>query len=202
MTPLRRSDGQGVRDGAARGILVAVHRGHLEVQKALDELTRSHLGPRQLSVVGADYHTRENVYGYYSSGRRFEAWGSFGAFWSGVWATLTDEGFFFIPGLGPLLMAGPVVGWLVTALETGVMEHGLSPLGAALVANGLPVERMGEYESAVRDNEFLLILSGSLAAMAEARSLVESTGARVEVYPLQTEPRDGGRGTGPHRVNG
>lgn len=184
MTPLRRPDSQGVHAGATRGVLVAVHRGHLEVQKALDELARTQPGPRSLSVVGVDYHTEENVYGYYSSGRRFEAWGTFGAFWSGVWATLTGEGIFFIPGLGPLLMAGPVVGWLVAALEMGAMEHGLSPLGAALVANGVPSESMREYEIALRHNEFLLIGSGPLPAMESARSLVEPSGARVNVHPL------------------
>jgi hypothetical protein len=182
MTPPQRPDAD--HHSAARGILVAVHRGHLEVEKALNELARSHLSLRQVSVVGADYHTQENVYGYYSTGRRFEAWGSFGSFWSGVWAALIGEGFFFIPGLGPLLMAGPVVGWLVEALETGLMVHGLSPLGAALVTNGVPADRMHKAETALRHNEFLLIASGPLPAMEETRALVESTGARVSVDPL------------------
>jgi hypothetical protein len=184
MPALRRPESQRSRDGVARGILVAVHRGHLEAHKALDELTRSRPDLRQVSVVGADYHTQENVYGYYSTGRRLEAWGSFGSFWSGVWAALTGGGFFFVPGLGPVLMAGPVAGWLVAALEKGVMVHGLSPLGAALVGKGVPPEAMLEYETAVRSGEFLLITSGPLPAMAKARSLVESTGARVSVHAL------------------
>ena len=181
MTPLQRPDTP--QHGAVRGILVAVHRSHLEVKEALDELARSHLSLRQVSVVGADYHTQENVYGYYCTGRRFEAWGSFGAFWSGVWASLTGDGFFFIPGIGPLLMAGPVVGWMVETLETGVMVHGLSPLGAALVTNGVPADGMLRFEIALRHNEFLLIISGAMPAIGEARALVEATGARVSVYP-------------------
>jgi hypothetical protein len=182
MTPLQNPHSG--HDGAARGTLVAVQRGHLEVRKALDELARSDCGLRRFSVVGADYHTQENVSGYYSIGRRFEAWGNFGTFWSGVWAALIGEGVFFIPGLGPLLMAGPVVGWLVEALETGAMVHGLSPLGAALVTNGVPAEDVLHVEIALRSNEFLLIGSGTLRAMAEARTLVERAGARVSVYPL------------------
>ncbi len=184
MAPIRSPDRRSPGDGSARGILVAVYRGHLDVQKALDRMARAHLDLRQVSVVGADSHTEENVYGYYSAGRRFEAWGSFGAFWSGVWAALTGKGFFFIPGVGPLLMAGPVVGWLVGTLKTGEMVHGLSPLGAALVANGVAAEDMLELESAVRNDEFLLISSGSSPAIAEARSLVEPAAARVSVYPL------------------
>jgi hypothetical protein len=182
MPALRRSESQGARDRTARGILVAVYRGHLEVHKALDEFARTRLDLRQVSVVGTDYHTLETVYGYYTTGRRLEAWGSFGSFWSGVWAVLIGGGFFFVPGLGPVVVAGPVTGWLVAALEKGVMVHGLSPLGAALVGRGVPPEPMRDYETAVRSNEFLLITSGPLPSMAKARSLVESTGAQVDVH--------------------
>jgi len=184
MPALRSRESQKRRDGASRGVLVAVHRGHLEVEKALSELARSRLDLRQVSVVGTDCHTQENVYGYYSTGRRLEAWGSFGSFWSGVWDALIGGGFFFIPGLGPVLMAGPVVGWLVAAIEEGVMVRGLSPLGAALVGKGAPPQGVFEYETAVRSNEFLLITSGPLPAMERARFLVESTGARVSVHAL------------------
>ena len=163
---------------------MAVCGGHLQVQKALEVLRRSRLDLRPVSVVGTDFHTRENVYGYYSTGSRLQAWGAFGSFWSGVWAVLTGGGFFFVPGLGPVLMAGPAVGWLVAGLESGVMVSGLSPLGAAIVGKGVPPEGMREYETAVRSNEFLLITSGSLREMAKARSLVESAGARVSVHAL------------------
>jgi hypothetical protein len=163
-------------------VLVAVHRGHLELRESLDALVRSRLDLRRVSVAGTDHHTQESVYGYYSTGRRLEAWGAFGSFWSGVWAVLVGGGFFLVPGLGPVLLAGPLVGWLVEALDKGVMVHGLSPLGAALVGKGVPPEAMIAYERAVRAEEFLLVTSGPSASVAKARSLLESTGARVGVY--------------------
>ena len=182
MVAMRRSESQRRRTGTARGILVAVHAGHLQVQKALAKLTRSRLDLRRACVVGTDYHTEENVYGYYSTGRSLEAWGSLGCFWKAVWAALTGGGFFFIPGLGAVVIAGPVAGWLVAALEKGTMVSGLSVLGAALVGQGVPPEAMIEYEAAVRSNEFLLIMSGPLSETAKAQSLLESAGARVRVH--------------------
>jgi hypothetical protein len=171
-------------DGGGEAILVAIYRGHLDVLKALDELARSHVDLRQVSVVGTDFHTRENVYGYYSTSGRLEAWGSFGAFWSSVCAALSGSGFFFIPGLGPLVLAGPVVGWLVAALGKGVLVDGLSSLGAALAEKGVPPKAMHHYEVAVRDNEFLLVTSGPLPEVTKAGSVAESTRGRVDVYPL------------------
>jgi hypothetical protein len=144
----------------ADGIAVAIHGGHLQLQRALKRAGRSGLDLRSVSVVGTDYHTEENVYGYYSAGRRLEAWGGFGSFWTYVWGTLTGGGFFFIPGIGPVVMAGPMVGWLVAALQKGSMVSGLSPLGAALVGKGVPQESMLKYETALQSNELLLITSG------------------------------------------
>jgi len=163
---------------------VAVHRGHLQVGEALKKLARSGFDLRTVSVVGTDRHTEKNVYGYYSTGRRFEAWSSFGDFWDDVWAALTDEGVFFVPGIGPVLMAGPLVGWLVEALQNGVMVKRLSPVGAALVGKGVPPGSMLDYENAVRIDEYLLIASGPLSSLAKARPIIESTRARVTVHTL------------------
>lgn len=45
---------------------------------------------------------------------------------------------FLIPGLGPLVVAGPLVGWLGGALESAVVVGGLSALGAGLFSLGIP----------------------------------------------------------------
>ena len=170
MPATRRLENQSRRTSMAHGILVGVYAVHLQVQTALAKLTRSHVDLRQVCVVGTDYHSEESVYGYYSTGRSLEAWGSLGCFWKAVWAALTGGGFFFIPGLGPVAIGGPLAGWLVAALEKGTMVSGLSVLGAALVGKGVPPENMTEYEAAVHSDKFLLITSGPLSEMAKSRA--------------------------------
>jgi hypothetical protein len=44
------------------------------------------------------------------------AWGKSGAFWGGLWGMLSGSALFVIPGIGPLLAAGPLVAWIVAAL--------------------------------------------------------------------------------------
>ena len=41
-----------------------------------------------------------------------------------------------IPGIGPILAAGPVVVWIVAALESAVAVRGVSALGAGLHSMG------------------------------------------------------------------
>ena len=82
--------------------------------------------------VGKGYHTDEQVVGYYNTGDRMKYWGKVGAFWGGFWGLLFGSAFFMIPGLGPILAAGPVVGWIVAALEGAVEVGALSAVGAGL----------------------------------------------------------------------
>ena len=63
---------------------------------------------QKLSIVGKDYQTEEEVVGYYTTGDRMKAWGKTGAFWGGLWGLLFGSAFFLIPGIGPLLAAGPL----------------------------------------------------------------------------------------------
>ena len=87
--------------------LVAVYESHNEAEKAVKELQKSGFDMKKLSIVGKDYHTEEHVVGYYSTGDRMKYWGKLGAFWGGLWGFLFGTAFFFVPGIGPIVVAGP-----------------------------------------------------------------------------------------------
>lgn len=79
---------------------------------------------KKLSIVGKDYHTEEHVVGYYNAGDRMKVWGKLGAFWG----LLFGSAFFVIPGIGPLIVFGPLGGWMVGALQGAAVVGGLSAL--------------------------------------------------------------------------
>ena len=105
---------------------------------------------KKMSIVGKDYHTDEQVVGYYNTGDRMKYWGKMGAFWGGIWGWLFGAAFFMIPGLGPILVAGPLVAWIVGALEGAVLVGGLSALGAGLYSIGIPKDSVVKYETALK----------------------------------------------------
>ena len=72
---------------------------------------------KKLSIIGSDIYKDEHVVGYYNAGDRIKYWGKLGAFWGWTSGLLFDSGFFLIPGIGPLMVAGPLVGWFIEALE-------------------------------------------------------------------------------------
>jgi len=155
--------------------VVAIFKSHVEAETAVKELQESGFDMKKLSIVGRDYHTDEQVVGYYNAGDRMKYWGKLGAFWGGFWGLLFGSAFFLIPGVGPLVMAGPIVGWIVGALEGAVVVGGLSALGAGLYSMGIPKDSILQYETAVKSGKYVVIAHGTAAETAQAREIIART---------------------------
>ena len=155
--------------------VVAVYGTHIEAEEAVKELQRSGIDMRTLSIVGKDSHADEHVVGYYNVGDRMKYWGKTGAFWGGFWGLLFGSAFFAIPGIGPVLVAGPLVAWIVGALEGAAVFGGLSAIGAGLYGMGIPKDSIVQYETALKTDKFLLLVHGTAAEVRKARDIIEST---------------------------
>ena len=154
--------------------VVAIYKTHERAEEAVKSLQHQGFDMTKLSIVGKDYHTDENVVGYYTTGDRMKSWGKTGAFWGGLWGMMFGA-FFLIPGLGPILAAGPVVAWIVGALEGAAVVGGVSVLGAALVGNGIPKDSVIKYETALQAGKFVLIAHGMPEEIDRVKSLLELT---------------------------
>lgn len=161
--------------------VIATYSNHTDAEAAVRELERSGFDMKKLSIVGRDYHTEEHVVGYYTTGERVKYWGKLGAFWGGLWGFIVGAAFFLIPGVGPVVVAGPVVSWIVGALEGAVVVGGLSALGAALYSAGIPKDSVLEYETSVKAGKFLLIAHGTSEEAVRAKSVLTAAGAASSI---------------------
>ena len=155
--------------------VVAVFHTHPEAEQAVKDLQRSGIDMHSVSIVGKDYHTDEQVVGYYNVGDRMKRWGKTGAFWGGFWGLLFGSAFFAIPGIGPILVAGPLVAWIVGALEGAALVGGLGAVGAGLYSIGIPKDSVLEYETAVKSDKFVLIVHGTAAEVAKAKEVLDTS---------------------------
>jgi hypothetical protein len=147
---------------------------HVEAEEAVQALNRSGFDVKHLSIVGKGYHSEEHPVGFYTVGDRIRSWGGTGAFWGGIWGLLLAPAVFFVPGLGLLALAGPVVAALVGALEGAVVVGGVSALGAALMQIGVPKDQIIKYETAVKVDKYVLMIHGSAEEADKARTVLES----------------------------
>jgi uncharacterized membrane protein len=162
---------------AENNAVVGIFNSHTEAEKSIKELQKAGFDMKKLSIVGKDYHTEEHVVGYYNAGDRMKVWGKLGAFWGGFWGLLFGSALFIIPGIGPLIVFGPLVGWIVGALEGAVVVGGLSALAAALFSIGIPKDSSILYETALKSDKFLVIAHGTADEAAKAKSILETAGA-------------------------
>ncbi len=162
---------------AEKNSAVAIYDTHLGAENAIRELQASGFDIKKLSIVGKGYHTEEHVAGYYNTGDRMRYWGKLGAFWGGVWGLLLGSAFFWVPGIGPIVVGGPLVSWIIGALEGATIYGGLSALGAGLASIGIPKNSVLDYETALKADKFLVIAHGTREEVAKARDILGRTNA-------------------------
>jgi hypothetical protein len=155
---------------------VAVYDSHTEADAAIKALRDAKFQMGQLSIVGKDYHTEEHPIGFYNAGDRMKFWGKNGAFWGGLWGWLVGAGFFLIPGIGHIIVLGPIVGWIAGALEGAAVGAGLGVLGAALASAGIPKDTVVKYETAIKAGKFVVVAHGTPGEVDLARSVLAAKG--------------------------
>jgi hypothetical protein len=165
--------------------VVAVYNSHTDAEQAVAKLSASSFDIKKVSIIGKDYHTEEKVVGYYTAGDRMKSWGGMGAFWGGIWGLLFGAGAFLIPGIGPVLVAGPFLAALVGALESALIVGGLSAVAAGLVSLGIPKDSAVKYEAEIKADKFVMVVHGTPEELERARTiLAETSPVSIDQHPL------------------
>jgi uncharacterized membrane protein len=165
--------------------VVAIYPSHIAAEGAIKELQRAGFEMKKLSIIARNYHTDEHVVGYYNMGERMQVWGKTGTFWGGLWGLFFGSALFWIPGLGPLMVAGPLVGWVVGALEGALVVGGLSVIGASLYSLGIPKDSILRYETALKAGNYILIAHGTLDDTNRAKDILYQTTHETMEHHLQ-----------------
>ncbi len=144
-----------------RNAVVAICNTHTEAEAAIKELKQAAFNVKKLSIVGKDYHTDKHVVGYYDTGDdHLKYWGT------------------VIRGIGPVLIAGPLLGWVLDALEETRVNGGVTAIGAALNNLGIPKASVKNYELVLKSSKFILMAHGTADEVALAQSIIQTKRGR------------------------
>ena len=157
--------------------VVAIYDTHTGAQAAVMALQKAGIDMKRLSIIGQGFHTEEHAVGFYTMGDRIMHWGGQGAVLGSLWGMLFGSAFFFLPAIGPVVVLGPLVAWIVGALEGAAVGGSVGALAGAFASIGIPKDSIVEYESQVKAGKFLLLARGTAGMIEEARSVLRSTGA-------------------------
>ncbi|CAN1210355.1 general stress protein [Tumidithrix helvetica PCC 7403] len=154
---------------------------HVEAEAAVLELQKAGFDMTKISIIGQDYQTTEHVRGFLTwkdtAKTGAEGAGYWGSFFGGLFGILSGAGALFIPGVGPVVIAGPVVGvlagWLEGMIIGGVGAAVGGGLVGALVGLGIPKEKALKYEIGIKAGNFMVIVSGTDDEVAQAKKILQ-----------------------------
>ena len=172
--------------------MVAVYGLHEDAEAAIKRLRDLGFGAGSFSIAGRNFHTVEGVVGYSTSGGVARPYGKLGPFWNGLLRSFSESALFWVPGLGPLVLAGELVSRVLQASEDNVIVYGLSMVGVALYSMGIPEYSILSCEDALRRDQFVIVAHGNAhdvtrAKEALATSEAESTEIHHPLMPVATQ---------------
>jgi hypothetical protein len=99
---------------------------------------------------------------YDNEGERIKVWGQQGAFWGALGGLLAGvSGLLLVPGVGALLVAGPMLDMLAGAVTGAGLMLGAAAVTRVTIAlrrAGIPEDKLEELHQAIMDGKTLLIL--------------------------------------------
>jgi len=161
--------------------VVSIFKYKEDLESAINELKDLHYDPKQMSVVMKDIQEAETI--EKSTGAQVSGGAVSGALTGGVLAGLTGLlvgiGVLTIPGLGAILVAGPIAGALgltgaaattTTGAIVGVVAGGLV---GGLLAAGFSKEDAKKYEEEIKGGGMLLAIPTLNKRTDEVRDILK-----------------------------
>lgn len=194
--------------GTKESLLVGVYDNEAGAQRAVAKLQKKGCAMDMLSVLGRVHPSGDDVLGIYHMGvgSRMKVWAKQGAFWGALWGMVTGAAALIVlPGLGPVLAAGPIVEAIISALGGGVLGAAVGgTLGGAAMAGaaagthlsavmhrmGIPHERLEQLHSAIEQGHYVLLLRAVTAEIPGWRAVLQESGPRVLLELAYTGIKD------------
>ena len=149
-------------------LAVGVYDNEEKATRAIEKLIEEDFPADRLSLLRKTGGLGDDMLGlaYTNTAERVKAWGEHGAAWGALWGLLAGAtGLFVLPGVGPLLAAGPVVealgGAIAGAAVTGGAMAGAAALAqftSALHRIGVPKSDIREIHRAIEAGHYVVIL--------------------------------------------
>jgi uncharacterized membrane protein len=134
---------------------------------------------KHVSIVTQNLASEKQTHGLITAGEDLTVHGAAtGAWVGGLFTLLVGAAFLWIPGFGPLLVAGRLAALLLAGMEGAVAGAAAGGLLGALVNWGIAEEHILEYKNKLRGGKYLLIAHGYAEDIAQAHAILQGTNAR------------------------
>jgi hypothetical protein len=116
------------------------------------------------------------VHGFVTTGDMAKSGAKFGAVFGGLFGLLAGVAFLAIPGVGPLVILGPLAAGVVGAAE-GAAATGIV---GAILGHFLEKDRIPKYTQLLKAGRYLVLVHGSKEEAERAQEILRGAGS-IEV---------------------
>lgn len=156
--------------------VIGVFKSEEQAKKAVSELRKSDFVEEEINIISKKQEHEDNRESYYDDDVTDGAFT--GTTLGGIGGLIIGAGALAIPGIGPIIAAGPIAAALSGALAGGI--------AGGLIDWGIPSQASKRYESSVAHGDILAIIRTNQTKINEAAEILRSNGAQdVETHSIK-----------------
>ncbi len=166
-------------------ITVAAFGTIAEAEEAVRKLIDGGVSAEIISLVAKDMQCEKQVHGFVTSCDVAKKAATGSAWLGGLFGVLAGAAFIWVPGAGPLVVAGSLTSTLLGGVEGAVGGAAAGGVLGWLSALGIEKKHIVKYEDHLKAGRYLLVVNGSLEDLKTADSILSDT--KAEGLHLHTE---------------
>ena len=144
-------------------------------EEAVQKLGAGGFPLEQVSIISKDMVSEKKVHGFVTSCDVAKASARTGAWVGGIFGLLTGAALMWVPGVGPLVVAGSLTTMLLGGVEGAVAGAAVSGFLGWLTGLGISRQHILKYEESIKTGKCLVVAHGTPEQVAKASTILEAT---------------------------
>jgi hypothetical protein len=129
----------------------------------------------QVSILAQDLGSEKQIHGYVTACDVAKSSARTGAWVGGLFGLLAGAAFLWVPGFGPLVVAGSLTAALLGGVEGAVAGAAATGVLGWLFSLGISKDHILKYEESVKAGKYLVIAHGSADDVTKAKQILAGT---------------------------
>ena len=146
-----------------------------QAEEAVQKLGQGGFPIQHVSIIAKDLGTEKKIHGFITPCDVAKSSARTGAWVGGIFGLLLGAAVVWIPGLGPLVVAGSLTSALLGGLEGAVAGAAFSGVLGWLSSLGISKQHILKYEESVKEGKSLVVAHGSVDEVKKAEAILATT---------------------------
>jgi hypothetical protein len=144
-------------------------------EEGVRQLAKGGVPIEQVSIVAQDLGSEKKIHGFVTACDVGKSSAKIGAWLGGIFGLVTGAAFLWVPGVGPLIIAGSLATAVLGGAEGAVVTAAAAGLLGWLTSLGISKQHILKYEESVKAGKYLVIVHGQADQVQKAQQILQGT---------------------------